>query len=239
MSKNAFFLKEATCPICLTEFLATTVRPNRCIPQGKEADFHYKYSGVIPYLYDIWVCPECHYAAPKSIFNTVKHDEITKIAEILSKTKLPIDPLGERTHQQAITYFKLALLFMSYRKVPTSLIAGVCLKTAWIYRDLEDTTNEQEYIHKAIQFYEEAYSTERFPIGNLSEVRVAYLLGELHRRVGEYGEAVRWFDKAVNNPKSFAEPAIVKMARDQWSYAKEQYNEQKKMEISGDGVVNA
>lgn len=227
MAKNIFIYKKTTCPICLTGFSATTVRASKCIPQKKETDFHYIYSDIIPYLYDIWVCPECHYAAPKSVFNQITRQEIYQLAEILAKCTLALEPLGERTPQQAITFFKLTLLCMSYRTLPASLIAGVCLKTAWIYRDLEDQENEIVYLLRAIKFYTEAYSTESLPIGSLSEIRLAYLIGELYRRVGDYPTAIRWFDKAVNNPKACLEPAIVKMARDQWSYAKTAYQTNK------------
>ena len=225
--KKIFLLKKTTCPICLSEFLATTVRSNKCIPQKKESDFHNIYSDVIPYLYDIWVCPECHYAAPKSVFNKLTHQEINQLAEILAKNTLTLEPLGERTPQQAITFFKLTLFCMSYRKLPASLIAGVCLKTAWVYRDLEDQENEIIYLLRSIKYYTEAYSTESLPIGLLSEVRLAYLIGELYRRVGDYPTAIRWFDIAVNHPKACLEPAIVKMARNQWSYAKTSYKKKK------------
>lgn len=234
MSKNVFLMKKTTCPICLTEFLATTVRRSKCIPRGKESDFHSIYSDVIPYHYDTWVCPECHYAAPKSVFNKITPEEVNKLAEVLSKSTLAIDPLGERTAQQAITLFKLSLLCMSYRKLPASLIAGVCLKTAWIYRDLKDNENEMKYLLRTIKYYTEGYSLESFPIGSLSEVRLAYLVGELYRRVGDFPTAIRWFGKAVNHPKAFLEPVIVKMARDQWSYSKEEYNAKNKQNQAGE-----
>lgn len=222
MLTNQFYEKEATCPVCLTTFNAVVIKSNKCIPSGKDSDFRFIYKDVTPYLYDIWVCPECHYAAPKNIFNKIKEEEVLKIAEVLSKGHLRLNPLGEREFSEALLCNKLALLCMSYRKVPVSLIAGVCLKTAWIYRTLKDPL-ESDYLHKAIRFYKEAYSSERFPITGLSEPRLAYLIGELSRRLHDYQEAIYWFNKAVSSPMSSAEPAIVKMARDQWSLAKEQY----------------
>ena len=115
---------------------------------------------------------------------------------------------------------------MAYRKVSNTLIAGVCLKTAWIYRQLKDE-NEYEYIKKAIKYYEDAYSVERFPVGKLTELRVAYLLGELNRRIESFSESIRWFDIAVRNPRAHSEPVIVRMARQQWAIAKEEYDKNK------------
>ncbi|AZR73579.1 hypothetical protein BBF96_09365 [Anoxybacter fermentans] len=228
MSNNPFYKKKVTCPICLIEFETTLVKSHKCIPSDRDTDFCNYYSDVIPYLYDIWVCPQCYYAAPKSIFNKIKKDEINAIAEILAKSNLKLNPLGERKPKQALIYFKLALLCMSYREVPASTIAGVCLKTAWIYRLLKDSEKEEEYLKKAIKFYKKAFSTESFPIGNLTEIHLIYLLGELHRRIKEFPEAIQWFDKVVKNPLASTEPAIVKMARDQWALAKKEYDQFKK-----------
>lgn len=227
MLASLFYEKEVTCPICLTQFQMIIVKANKCVPIGKDEDFRQVYDEVTPYFYDVWVCPSCHYAAPKNIFPTVTHDETLAIAEVLSKSKLKLNPLGERETEAALTCYKLALLCMSYRKVPASAIASACLRTAWIYRTLRDEASEQEYLRKAIKFYEEAFGTERFPIAGLSEIRLAYILGELYRRIKNYPESIQWFSKTVKNPMANTEPAILKMARDQWTMAKEQYNEEK------------
>lgn len=226
MLTTQFLAKDVTCPICLNRFKATSIRASKCIPSGKDTDFRQIYNGLTPYLYDIWVCPECNYSSPKSVFDEVKPGEIKKIAEVLASSNLKLDLNKERTFESSLIYFKVSLLLMSYRKVANVLIAGVCLKTAWIYRQLNDE-NEFEYLKKAIKYYEKAYSIERFPIAKLTELRVTYLLGELNRRVKNYSEAIRWFDIAVRNPKASAEPVIVRIARQQWAIAKEQYDKSK------------
>lgn len=223
MLASLFFEKEVTCPICLTPFNIVVVKSNKVIPVGRDADFRQIYPDLTPYFYDIYVCPSCHYAAPKSIFDTVKHDEVLAIAEVLSKSKLQIDPLGEREPIDAITCYKLALLCMSYRNVPNSTIAGVCLKTAWVYRVMRDP-REIDYLKKAIHYYKEAYANERFPIAGLSENRLSYLLGELSRRAKDYPEAIQWFSKVVMSPSASNEPAILKMAREQWGITKQEYD---------------
>ncbi len=194
---NPFYEKEVTCPICLTPFNATIVKSNKCISSGKDTDFRYIYSKVTPYLYDIWVCPQCYYAASKTIFDKLKPEEVNNIAQILATNNINMNPLGERSIQKALICNKLALLSLSYRKVPASTIAGICLKTAWMYRILKKTANERTFLSKALFYYEEAYSTEHFPIGGLTQLRATYLLGELNRRLDNYAESIRWFNQAV------------------------------------------
>lgn len=224
MAKNPYYQKEVTCPVCLTEFETTAVRPNRCIPNGRDSDFCQHYPDANPYFYDSWVCPECHYASPKSIFNDLKKSEVNTIAKILANSELNLSPTGQRDLEQAIIYNKLALLFLSYRDVTNGIIAGITLKTAWLFRLKEDKDQEKEYLEKALGFYKEAYSKERLPIGGLNEVKITYLLGELSRRIGNYKEAIKWFDKTVNNPLASTQPALVKMARDQWALTKDLYD---------------
>lgn len=226
MLASLFYEKEVSCPICLTSFHTITIKANKNIPIGKDADFRQIYADVTPYFYDVWVCPSCHYAAPKALFLTVKHDETIAIAEVLSKSKLKLNPLGEREPHNALLCHKLALLCLSYRNIPASAIAGLCLKTAWIYRILRDP-QELEYLQKAIRYYEEAYTAERFPIAGLTEIRLQYLLGELYRRVKNYPQSIQWFGKVVMSPLASSEPAILKMARDQWALAKEEFDKVK------------
>jgi uncharacterized protein (DUF2225 family) len=220
---SLFYEKEVSCPVCLSSFQTITIKANKNIPIGKDADFRQIYADVTPYLYDVWVCPSCHYAAPKAIFHTVKHEETLAIAEILSKNRRKLNPLGEREPHDALLCYKLALLCVSFRNVPASTIAGLCLKTAWIYRLTRDP-QEKEYLQKAIRYYEEAYAAERFPIAGLTEIRLQYLLGELYRRVRNFPQSIQWFGKVVMSPLASSEPAILKMAREQWGLAKEEYD---------------
>ncbi|MCK4260711.1 MAG: DUF2225 domain-containing protein [Halanaerobiales bacterium] len=226
---NHFYKKKVTCPICLTPFHATVVKSNKCVSSGKDSDFRYIYPNITPYLYDIWVCPQCFYASPKGVFNEIKPNEVNKIAQILATHQINMNPLGERKLETALISNKLALLTLSYRKVPASTIAGVCLKTAWIYRMLKNTKNERIYLEKALSYYEEVYSTEHFPIGGLTHLRAAYLIAEINRRLDNYEESIRRFDQVVRSPLAKSEPLIVRMARDQWSLAKKQLDKIQKI----------
>jgi len=80
----------------------------------------------------------------------------------------------------------------------------------------------------ALQNYMEAFDKEELPIGNLNEISMMYLLGELSRRVGKFNEAIVWFGKAVASPERRENPRIEKLTREQWVLAKEQYRKNEK-----------
>jgi uncharacterized protein (DUF2225 family) len=122
----------------------------------------------------------------------------------------------------AIATFKLAIYTAELRNAKASLIAGLCLKLAWLYRFAEDK-QENVFLEHAMEKYLEAFDKEELPFGNLNGISVMYLLGELSRRLGKLNDAIAWFGKAVSSPERGSNPRIERMARDQWALAKEQY----------------
>jgi len=69
---------------------------------------------------------------------------------------------------------------------------------------------------RAMDGYKEAYMREQTPIGNLTEVTLTYLIGELLRRTGQYEESLSYLSRVVSNPQAKNEKRILEMARDAW-----------------------
>jgi uncharacterized protein (DUF2225 family) len=90
-----------------------------------------------------------------------------------------------------------------------------------MYR-FEGNSQEQVFLSHALEWYAEAYDKEGLPLGNLDEMSVQYLLGELSRRVGRYNDAIVWFSKVVSHPDRKENPRIENLAREQWAATKEQ-----------------
>jgi hypothetical protein len=61
----------------------------------------------------------------------------------------------------------------------------------------------------------QAYEGEDGLPGNMDQFAAAYLLGVLSMRLGRVREAAHYLGQVVS-PRSGAEPAIRKMAQDQW-----------------------
>jgi len=218
---EALYEKSNKCIICNNSFSSKRLRATACRLDKREEDFYTSYKGYNPMHYEILVCPHCGYAAAETSFDSLSTKEITDIKEMLSGKVIGRSFCGERTVNDALDSFKLALFMAKSRDAKNSVIAGLSLKLAWIYREMKDT-KEKVFLEHALEQYKQAYDKENLPLGNLDEISVQYLIGELSRRLNKFKEAVFWFNKAVSNPDRKNNPRIEKMSREQWIIAKDQ-----------------
>jgi uncharacterized protein (DUF2225 family) len=61
----------------------------------------------------------------------------------------------------------------------------------------------------------------------MSEIKLTYLIGELHRQLGDYNQALRYFSRVVEHPMKASEPQMVRTARDQWQMMREEMKRQR------------
>lgn len=219
---QSFYSKEIKCPICNNKFTTLKLKTSAAIVSKKDEDFCTHYKDLNPMFYEIIVCPVCAYSASENSFEDIPTTDIQKLREIFSGRDVRRTFCYERAPIDALDTFKLALYTANLRHAKSSIIAGLCLKIAWMYRFMEDE-RELQFMKFALDNYKEAFSKESPPIGNLNEFTMMYLLGELSRRVGDLDGAVFWFSKAVASPEKTSNPRIERMVRDQWALAKEQY----------------
>lgn len=225
MHSKIFYEQEKNCPVCERKFTVTRVRTSHCVVEKRDGDFCLHYQGVNPCLYTIWVCPCCGYASPENIFFEINKEGLDIIALALRGKEIKINFAGERSTEVGIASYKLAIYCCELRECKDSTLASLYLKTAWLYRELGDP-RERDYLAKALDHYKVAYDQETFPLGNLTELALRYLIGELFRRLGDYREAIQWFNRVVSDSKSRLEPKIANMAREQWRLAKEEMHNQ-------------
>jgi len=95
------------------------------------------------------------------------------------------------------------------------------LKLGWLFREAGNQELEIMALNKARENYEQALLKERMPIGNMSEVTLEYLIGELLRRTGRVEEALVYLGRLVSNPKARSEKKILEMAREAWQAARD------------------
>ncbi|QGU96088.1 DUF2225 domain-containing protein [Clostridium bovifaecis] len=205
--------KKIICPVCGANFTVKAIKTSSYKMKSKDSDFFIKYELINPYFYDVWICNDCGYSAMKADFEKIKsfQKELVK-TNITSKWKgrsysVPYDI------NTAIERYKLSLLNYFYIEAKSSKKAMNCLKLAWLFRMLEDTKSEQDYLIQALKGFDEAYFNEDFPIYGMNKFTVMYLIGELHRRLGNTEDALLWFGNVItssNSPKK-----IKDMAREQ------------------------
>ena len=220
------YTAEKTCVLCDKPFTVTKVRGRQPLIK-QDSDFCSYYQDVNPYYYAIWVCPNCGYAAQDTYFEEYPAKANT-IKEFLANRAVNVNFSGERTREQAIVTYKLAMFFADLAGMLNSRMAGLYLKLAWLYREGEQGTEELVALDKAREYYERSFLKEKMPIGNMSELTLEYLCGELLRRTGKLPEALNYLGKVVTNPRAKQEKRILTMARDAWDEARAA----KKMQVS-------
>lgn len=221
-----FYEKNIKCPVCNNEYHTLRVRSKACRVEKKDEDFCTHYKGVNPLFYEIIVCPCCAYSASESTLGDLSQEDIHKLKETFSGKLIERSFCSERSLIDAIDSFKLALYTANIKKAKNSIIAGLCLRLAWLYRFAGDE-KENVFLKYALENYQEAFSKEKLPIGSLDEVTMLYLLGELSRRAGMLQEAIVWFSKAVASPERKNNPRIERLAREQWGLVREAHNKGK------------
>lgn len=223
-SNNPLFLRQYTCPLCEATFKSCSVRSSAVYVEKREADLHVIYRGHSPLYYSTIVCPTCEYAASNSTFNEALQDkqqvQLARALKALKGGKRP-DFGGERDANLAMQCFQLAVRTAQLKKVSPGELAGLLLGTAWIAREAGQSEIEAEYRREALKYYLQAYQ-DSFQVGNLNELQLAYLIGELYHREKDYQQAVNWFNLVISNNKIKANPSIEKMAREQWALSREE-----------------
>lgn len=219
---NSLYSKKVTCPICGKEFSSMKAKVNSCKVEKKDEDFCTHYVDLNPMYYDIFVCPFCAYSASENSFEDICEKEALILRGAFSGRSVGRSFCTQRSLDDAIAACKLAIYTAELRKANASVLAGLCLKLAWLFRFAGDK-QEEVFLEYSLKNYLEAYDREEFPFGNLNEISVMYILGELSRRLEKYNDAIVWFGKVVASPEKGENPRIEKLAREQWILSKEQY----------------
>ena len=224
---------EKTCPICDKEFTVTKTR-GQMIPTKTDSDFCTHYSEINPYYYAVWVCSHCGFAAHEDRFFTLLESQREKLKQFLSGRQVNLDFGETRTWEQAVTSHKLAIHYANMVSLPASHVASLTLRLAWLYREKEIAAEEQEMLRKATEAYKAAFLKEKMPIGNLSEVTLTYLIGELLRRIGNFEESVSYLGRVVANPQAKNEKRILDLAREAWHEARDAKKKLESEPVSGE-----
>lgn len=197
---NNLFDKNVTCPVCNSTFKTKAVKSKSPRITSKDSDFFIRYSEKVnPYFYDVWICNSCGYAAMKSDFDKIKNYRKELVfSNITPKWQARVYPdiLDEKL---AIERYKIALLNAMLTDAHDSMKAMLSLKIAWMFRLLEDTSQENVFMRQALEGFTDAYTKEVFPIYGLERDSLTYLLGELNRRLKNYDDALLWYSKTIVN----------------------------------------
>jgi uncharacterized protein (DUF2225 family) len=205
------------CLNCENSFKTSRVRPSFKKPYAKDSDFCGHYKNANPEYYVVRVCPICGFATTEHM-----EEKLTNAQKAVFKEKIGAqwsmrDYSGERTWEDTLQTLKLGLLCCQIKDEKPRVIAGVLHHIAWLYREKADQANEFRFLKFALDAYILVFETEAMDLNN---ARLMYLIGDLHRRLGEYHDAIRWFARVVND-KRIMDASMIKACREQWALTRE------------------
>ncbi|WP_071393685.1 DUF2225 domain-containing protein [Bacillus tuaregi] len=223
---DALFDKKCDCPLCGNSFTSKKLRSRFIKLIRTDTDLCPVYSPTEnnPLLYHILVCPACGYSFSDDFSSFFPPDTKEAIQEKVCSQWKPHSFSDKRSAEDAIKTYKLAVYCASLKKEKHIVQAGMYLKIAWLYRELENTEQEQRFMKLAIQEYEEAYMTQDYQGTQVSEIRVLYLLAELSYRAGNKKESGRYFSKVIEGQRRATETRIVEIAKERWQDIRQDIN---------------
>ena len=178
-----------TCPVCDNEFTSTAIRDRHGVTKTR-TDFQEYVAGNTVVPYTIHQCPRCGYAAMPEGFEGAADTMIQlRVWNELMPSVNDAKPAASDKYEAAA---KVAL----WRGEPPRRIADLWLCAAWCCVEEGDTEAERYYRRLAARCYEDALSTFD-GVSRDERAVVAYVIGELWRRIGDERTAGAWFDRVT------------------------------------------
>ena len=202
MAVGNTFVVEKTCPICGEKTRVVKVR-SRLMALQTDNDFCTHYQDFNPYYYTIWICEKCGYAADEKRFLAVMPEKNRKkIQDFLNGRKIGFSFVEERGLPEAVASFKLAIFYEELLGASLGHRAGLFLELAWIYRLADDEEKELPMLRKAAELYDQSLTTERYPLGQLTDTMAIYLVGSIYYRLGDYETATQYLSRIISDKDS-------------------------------------
>ncbi|GKU76019.1 DUF2225 domain-containing protein [Paenibacillus sp. L3-i20] len=217
-----------SCICCETIFITTRVRPSFKKATAVDSDFCGHYSkGTNPDFYVVRICPKCGFASTENGFASLTESQKQSYNTRIGLNWRGQSFSGERSAEQAMMSYKLALLTGQATDAKDRVIAGILHHIAWLYRYENNETEEKRFLTFALEAYIRVFETEGISLNN---AKLMYLIGELNRRIGQDQEAVKWFSRVVND-KKIMDAAMIRACREQWQLIREE-SEARRLSLS-------
>ena len=192
------YTKKFKCPVCEEEFNDVEIRRSKLRTQSVDTDFRTVYRDFEPTNYDVKQCTHCGYAALLAYFEKITERQKDVIRKKITPSFVPAEPTAPYDLATVVTRYDQALKCIDAISGKDSQKALTALKLAWVYRASGSNESlEKHYLRMAFTGLKQAYSTEDFPLGNMDESTAKYLIADIARRIGEFGEAIRWVSDVI------------------------------------------
>jgi uncharacterized protein len=209
---------QVTCACCEESFKSSRVRPSLKKAVRSDSDFCLHYNSVNPDFYVVRVCPSCGFASTENFTEKLTARQKRDYYSKMGNHFVTRDYGGARTDSDAMACYKLSLLSGQAIEEKDRVMAGLLHHIAWLYRYQGNKEQEKRFLAFAMEAYIRVFETERDSLGN---ARLMYLIGELHRRLKQYNEAVRWFGRVIQD-KKIVDASMIRASREMWQSIREE-----------------
>ncbi|MED4603809.1 DUF2225 domain-containing protein [Paenibacillus validus] len=217
------FQAKVQCPQCDAEFRTSRVRPSFKKSIKSDTDFCLHYKDLNPDYYVVRICPFCGFAGTENSKEHLTLQQKNAFKEKIGAKWSYKDCGGERQWDDALYAFKLALVCAQAVNEKGRVTASLLHHIAWLYRHQGNEEQEKRFLQYALEEYIRTFETEASEMNN---ARLMYLIGELHRRLKNFNQAVKWFARVVND-KQIMDAGMIRACREQWQAVREEMQEQK------------
>lgn len=178
---------ELHCPSCGHRFRSQAVVSTNAFG-GKRTDFHERAAGMQPLPYQVHMCDQCGYSGAERDFT--EQIEISPLVRehVWSELSPRVSPVVTGSEK-----YEAAAKVAEWQGADPRYVGDLWLRAAWCCVDEGDVEAERYYrrhaawaFEQALEFYDSVPREERAVL--------AYLVGELWRRVGDMRQAAAWFD---------------------------------------------
>lgn len=181
------------CPVCETHF-ASLAGGTSSAARTRRSDFRNDGPGrsTLPYLVHVCVC--CGYAGHAEQFDPSVEitPEVRERVWSELAPKLPAVPSMLLLPNAGSEKYEAAAKVAQWQQADARYVAELWLRGAWCCEDEGDTEAERYFRRKAAWSFDQALDSYD-GIAREERAAIAYLVGELWRRIGDDAQAAEWF----------------------------------------------
>lgn len=216
--------KKYNCMLCKEPFTTKKIRSRFIKVKKYDTDFCPTYASEEnnPMLYYINVCPHCGFSFSDDFNPYFAPGTVETIIRKVCEKWVPSTIYSkERDILTAIKTLKLSSYCATLKKEKHIVIAGIYMRIAWLYRNMENEEQEKRFMKLGLNEYIESYTADDFQSKQISDVRVLYMIGELSRRIGDIDQAIKYFSKVIEKQNSTIDVQVIDWARERWHEIRE------------------
>ena len=208
---------EKNCPVCGRITKVTTTK-TRLVAEISDADLCVHYKDFNPYLYGVYVCENCGYAASQTRFLERMPERVRKaVSSFLEKNDFKTPFVEERDKDEALTLFEMAIRFNEMFERSPGRQALLYQKMAWICRIEHDDEKEKDFLLKCAEKFEKSLNKERYPIGKVTDDMATFIVGVNYYMLGDFDKSTKFLGQLISsNQVRITSPKLYEKARDVW-----------------------